>query len=204
MADRKKRGGTPTKKKEEEIVFEIEETVKQMSRPEQVKRNLEIVSKRLQGVDEHEVAAEFGIGARRVRQIVAAYRATRPALREHDPMQIVDDLIDGYMSDISTLARVQSTAEGRNNFNAVIGAVNSKTTIRARLVELMQAVDVLPHELGTLKLVMDGRVLSERLMSWAAKQNLDLAAMEDLLEELGGPIEDAEVVEDDEHPALTA
>jgi hypothetical protein len=173
---------------------------------DQEARNMKIVRARLLGLTEKEVAAKFELSEKTISNIMAKYRKSQPRLRRHDPMQIVDDFIDAYHADASFLAEVQMEAQEKGNLNAAVGATNAKTQIRQRLQELLQAVGVMPNDLGTLHLVEDGRVMGERLMSWAKRAGLDVEQMRELLDELGGPIEldDADVVDDDDPPQIAA
>src|SRR5256885_12552122 len=70
---------------------------------EQVERNLMIVSERARHVPVSAIAKKYGLTERRVRGIIAEWRAQNPTLRAHDPIEIIDELLYGYQATIDDL-----------------------------------------------------------------------------------------------------
>lgn len=184
---------------DDEILFEIAaKDTRSLSAEERVKRNLKIAADRAAGVSAPELALEWGISTRAIHEIAAKYRKLNPTLRNHDPVQIVDEMLEGYAADLSSLVKIQEKAMTDKHYNAAIGAVNSKTAIRGRMAELLQAINALPHDLGMLRVVMDGRVLSERLLAVLARHGLDTdEVLTDLAELLPPPPVEDEYEEDE-------
>jgi hypothetical protein len=124
-------------------------------------RNNEIVAAKLRGLSWPVVADTFGISVRQGQQIMRQYRESNPSLREHDPVEIVDNILDGYQGTIEELALI--SANSRND-SVRVGAINAKMAAMTKTVELLQAVGVLPHDLGELRVVMDGKMVAESLV----------------------------------------
>lgn len=148
---------------DEPIVFEAPEvaSAKKLTVAEQATRNMEIVAARGRGLSVTAVAQTYGISTRRVKQITAEWRATNPSIRHQDGVQIADQLIEFWQGTIEELAMIAATT----SHDAVrVGAINSKMGALGKLTDLLQAINALPHDLGTLRVVMDARVLADRLV----------------------------------------
>lgn len=157
---------------EEPVVFVPEQPEKEtrgrkagMTAMQIAMRNLEVVSDRMRGDSVEVVANKYGLSGQRIRGIMAEYRESNPTLRHHDPVDIVDELLDGYTADLRALNDTYDQAAKGNNLNARIGAVNARMTARARIAELLQAIGVLPHDLGTMHLVIDGQIAAEKVIA---------------------------------------
>lgn len=162
---------------------------KRQPRPDahgQAERNMQIVAARARHVSVPDIAAEWGLTERRVRQILLKWRETNPTLRAQDPVEIVDELLIGYEATIEDLAVIARRAVDGNNLSAAVGAHNSKMRAYREMAELLQATGVLPHDLGTFNLVIDGRITAERIITVLERFNVSEEVFDAMLEALGG------------------
>lgn len=160
---------------------------------ERVERNLAIVERRVRGDRWEDIANDHGVTIRRCKQIVEAYRAANPTLRHHDPVEVVDELLDGYAADIRALNETYDKANLNGNVSGAVGAVNSRMNAREKIAELLQAIGVLPHDLGTMHLIIEGRVVAEKVFAVLERYDLPNTIFEELEQSLaeaeGAPIE---------------
>ena len=147
---------------------------------ERVERNLAIVERRMRGDRWEDIANDHGVTIRRCKQIVEAYRASNPTLRHHDPVEVVDELLEGYAADIRALNETYDKANLANNVSGAVGAVNARMNARERIAELLQAIGVLPHDLGTMHLIIEGRVVAEKVFAVLERYELPEAIFADL------------------------
>lgn len=124
------------------------------------KRNMEIVTAKARGLSAEVLATTFGIGARRVHQIVAEYRATMPSLRQHDPTEVVDDMLWGYQAAIEELALIASTT---NSDTVKVQAVSKRTEVQEKVIALLQQLGHVPQDLGELRIISDLDALADRV-----------------------------------------
>jgi hypothetical protein len=165
------------------VVFVPEEPeggTKRLTVYEQVERNLRVVHRKMRGEFWEDIAKDEGITVRRCKAIMLEFRQTNPTLRHHDPVEVVDELLEGYAQDIRDLVAQYEKADTEGNRNAAVGSINSRMAARERITALLQGIGVLPQDLGTMHLVIDGRVMAEKVMSVLERFELP----DDLFEEL--------------------
>lgn len=124
-------------------------------------RDEEIVAAKMRGLTWVQISRTYGISASRCKAVHANYREANPTLRHKDPVEIVDDLLEGYQASIEELALISAMS---TNANARVGAINSKMVAYGKVSELLQAVGVLPHDLGHLKIEVDARFVAETVV----------------------------------------
>lgn len=166
---------------------------------QQVERNLAIVERRARGDSWEDIANEHGVTIKRAKLIMAEYRRENPSLRNLLPVEIVDELLEGYSADLRALNETYDAAVLCANINGRVGAINSRMAARARIAELLQAIGVLPHDLGTMHLVIEGQVMAEKVFSVLERYDLP----EDLFRELEEALDESGLT-DVEMPALPA
>lgn len=172
---------------------------KQLLTPaQQYERNMDVVADRIRSIPYAKIAKKHGLTIRRCEQIFHDWKSHNPSLREHDPILIVDELIMGYQSTIEDLAI--KAADGASDM-VKIRAMQAKLSAYADLTKLLQAVGVLPNDLGTMHLHIDGKITAERIIAVLERHNVPEDVFEGILDALGGPV-DAMTVEHDEHPQL--
>lgn len=157
---------------------------KRLSVAEQFERNQQIVSQKVRGIPWSQIAREHGISIQRCQQIFAEWRESNPTLRTHDPVEIVDELLYGYQATVEDLAVL--AAKPTINDAVRVGAHNSKMKAYREMAELLQAIGALPNDLGTLRLLVDGQITAERVVTVLERFDLPEEAWDELLEALGG------------------
>jgi hypothetical protein len=156
-------------------------------------RNEDIVAAKARGLSWSQIAASFDMGTTRCQEIVREYREANPTLRHHDPLDIVDELLEGYAADISELVMIGAEAK---NDNSRVGAINSRAHIRGKITELLQAIGVLPNDLGQLHIEIDARFVAKQVLLVLNKHEVGPELKEDLLAALrGNPAETIEAGE---------
>ena len=78
---------------------------------EKTNRDNQIVAARMRGLSWATIAATFDLSERQCQNIVADYRVSQPRLRERDPIEILDDLLDQYQGAQEELALVSATTK---------------------------------------------------------------------------------------------
>lgn len=153
------------------------------STAEMAERNAELVAAKARGLSWAQIEATYQVSERRGREILAEWRSRNPALRTHDPIQIIDELIEGYQADIEELVIIAATTASDS---ARVGAVNARMSARQKIAELLQAVGVLPHDLGSMRVEIDARVTAQRMITVLNQFNVSdevrdalVAALED-------------------------
>jgi hypothetical protein len=163
---------------------------------EQVARNEEIVAARMRGLSYIQLARTYGLSKQRIQQIHKEYRESNPTLRGHDPVEIVDSMLEGYSADIEELVLISATTQT----DAVrVSAINARMAARNKTTELLQELGVLPRDLGQLSVAVDAKMTAVRILSVLKQHNVPgevLDAMLYALEE--GSVEgEATEVEDE-------
>lgn len=150
---------------------------------DQYERNMRICAARVRNAPWSAIAAEHSLSVARCQQIFNAWADSNPTLREHDPLAIVDELLYGYQAVIedceSTVARSEGTVR--------VGALNTKMRAYREVAELLQAIGVLPNDLGTMHLHIDGQITADRIITVLERFDVPDAVYEEILEALGGP-----------------
>lgn len=174
------------KAEEEPVVVAAPEPKKRVTPTveEQYRRNLEIVMDRARGKTWPDIAELHGVSVRRARQIHTAWRAEYRTLRHHDPMEIVDDMLDGFTADLADLTKVVEKAP--DGSPAQVGAINARRAVRKDILILLQAIGVMPNDLGTMRIHLETTVLVERVVAVFERFNLGEEVEDALIEELGG------------------
>lgn len=132
-----------------------------MNASQQAHRNAEIVSARLRNLPWASIANMYDLSERRCKQVFDEYRRENPTLRHHKPVEVVDWLLDGYEGCLEELAIVSNTTA---HDSSRVGAINGRMTALRQIAELLQAIGVLPHDLGQLRLQVDADVTIQRVV----------------------------------------
>jgi hypothetical protein len=164
---------------------------------QRVERDNKIVALRARGFPERAVAERFNITPARVGEIMEAWRSTKPKLRLIDPLEIIDQCVDGYQADMEHLSVI---AENAGNSNTAVGAINARMAARDRIIALLQTTGVLPHDLGKLRVEVDVRFIAQQLVTILNKYDVPENVQQELImalqqgEPLAEDIIDAEPV----------
>lgn len=146
-------------------------------------RNDQIVAMKARGMTYEQIAAVVDMSRRQVQNIMQAWRDTQPKLRTQDPLDIIDEMLEGYQADLNELATV---GQATKNDAVKVGAVNSRMAARDRIIALLQTTGVLPHDLGKLKVEIDIKYISTRLVAVLNKYDVPIEARRELLALLEG------------------
>jgi hypothetical protein len=175
----------PAKAEEPPVVVEPETKPEgRLSVTQQFERNVKIVLARHRGASYATVAQKHDLSVIQCKRIVKAFREANPTLRHQNPVEIVDEMLEGYMADLNDLNDVVEKAEHEA---AKTGAINARRQVREKITELLQAVGALPHDLGTLRLEMDAQVTVRKVLTILERYKLPDEAFDEILTELGGP-----------------
>jgi hypothetical protein len=145
-------------------------------------RNDQIIELVARGVSKARVARVVNVTRQTVYDVLEEHRQTGPRLRQHKPLEIVDQMLEGYQADLEELAAVSSAT---TNESVRVGAIRSRMDARDRIVALLQATGVLPHDLGKLRIDIDVRYISQQLLVILDKYDVPVAAKKELAELLG-------------------
>jgi hypothetical protein len=151
---------------------------------DQGKRDAEIVTKRWRGATEPELAAEYGITKRRIRQIIDQWRIDHAGLRlraANDPSAVVDELIENYEATAGWFAEIARKAD---NTAAAVGALRGRIEVLDKIATLLQASGALPHDLGKLRLEIDVKYVAEVLVAVLERHDVPIEAQAEVLETL--------------------
>lgn len=152
------------------------------SEEEREVRDQKIVVDWLRGMDLPALGAKWNLSERRLQEIIAVFREQhKPVHRGADPIDVVYQFLDRYHAWIAQLAEIADQAE---NDSARVGAVNSQMAAQHRMAELMQATGLLPRNLGTLRLELDVRVLTQKLVKVLKDHDAPPELMEAIVEVL--------------------
>lgn len=126
-----------------------------------VRRNSEIVQAKMRGLSWESISATYEVSVSRCKEIHKEYRETNPTLRHLDPVDIIDELLEGYQGTIEELALISATTKSDT---ARVGAINTKMMAYQRISELLQAIGALPNDLGQLRVEVDARFVADAVV----------------------------------------
>ena len=136
---------------------------------ERTARNCEIITARIRGLSWATIARTYGLSERQCQQILRDYRGTNPTLRHHDPLDIIDGVIEGLQGAIEELALISATTRSDS---VRVSAINAKLNVHAQIVKTLQTIGVLPNDLGVLRFEVDARIMAERVIGVIDQYNL--------------------------------
>ena len=156
------------------------------------RRNVEIVTASQRGMSPATIANTYGLDVDHVRRIIRENKDLREPLNmEGDPVELARDQLDQLAAAIDELAIVSATAK---NDSARVGAIGKRLDAIRQQRELLQAIGLLPHDLGTLHVSIDVQAMSIRV--------LEVFERFDLPMDVQGAIIDA--IDPPQRPALPA
>lgn len=153
-----------------------------MNTTERKARNDQIVLLKARGMTYDSIASTLEIHRDTAIEVVKEFRASQPKLRHQDPLEIIEDILEGYQADLSELAMVSSATK---NEAVRVGAINARMGARDRIVALLQATGILPRELGRLRVELDVRFIAEQVIVIMEKYGLPEEGMDELLKLMG-------------------
>jgi hypothetical protein len=154
-----------------------------MNAREKIVRDNQIVASRMRGLSWATIAATYGLSERQCQTILEDYRASHPRLRERDPIEILDDMLDRYESAQEELALVSATTK---HDATRVGAIRTRLDVLAAQANLLMLVGVLPRDLGQLRQDLDVRDLAQKTLAVFDAHNVPVEAKRELLLVLNG------------------
>jgi hypothetical protein len=150
-----------------------------MNSREKLRRDDQIVTARMRGLSWSTIAATYDLSERQCQEILTDYRESHPRLRERDPIDILDDMLDRYDAAQEELALVSATT--RHDATRV-GAIRTRLDALAAQANLLMAVGVLPRNLGVLRDDIDAREIARALVGVIERYDIPHEAQQDVLD----------------------
>lgn len=158
---------------------------------ERQQRHDQVVMLRARGLTWPQIAEATGLSRNQCMLVMKQFRESEPTLRTQDPLEVIDEMLIGYQADLAELATISNTTK---NDSVRVGAINSRMAARDRIVGLLQATGVLPHDLGKLKVEIDVRYIAQRVFVIFDKYKVPEEAQEEILALMRGE-DDPDVIE---------
>ena len=145
------------------------------------RRDNAIVAERRRGMSWATIAATYQLSERQCQTILEDYRASQPRLRERDPIELVDDMLDRYEAAQEELALVSATTK---HDATRVGAIRTRLDALNAQANLLMMVGVLPRDLGVLRHDIDARAIARELVAVLARFDIPGDAQRALLDTL--------------------
>lgn len=156
-----------------------------LTKGDREERNKLIIADRHRGQSWRAISESHGITERQCRTVWKEYRdVERVQVEGVDPLDIVFDRIKQYEAVVDELVEVADKAKDKNNLSVWLGAIKARQDALVRLDELLQAVDLLPKNLGKLRVEIDVRYLAKRVVEVFDRYKLPAEAEEELRQAL--------------------
>jgi hypothetical protein len=152
-----------------------------MNAREKTSRDNDIVAARMRGLSWATIAENYGLSERQCQTILEDYRASHPRLRERDPIEIVDDMLERYEAAQEELALVSATTK---HDATRVGAIRTRLAALEAQANLLTLVGVLPRDLGVLRQDIDLHAMGDELVSVLNKFEVPIEVRRALLEAL--------------------
>lgn len=136
---------------------------KGLTNAEKSVRDTLIVERVALGWGWEDVAKEAGLSIEQTKRNYRARLKALPQLLEMDPMKIIELLVQGFQNSILDL-ETMAKDYGEKHPSAAVGAKKAAVETRKDLAQLLQATGQLPHELGTLRHLVDIRLSVRKLL----------------------------------------
>jgi hypothetical protein len=150
---------------------------------DKVARDDAIVCARMRGRSWAAIASEHELSQRQCQQILADYRASHPRLRERDPLELLDEMLDLYQGAQEELAEVAATS---THAATRVGAIRTRLDALQAQANLLTLVGVLPRDVGQFRLDLDVRELADKTLAVFNEYGVPIEAKRALLLALKG------------------
>ena len=149
-----------------------------MNAREKTNRDNQIVAARMRGLSWATIAATHELSERQCQQILEDYRASHPRLRQRDPLELLDELLDGYQGAQEELAEISATT---NHDATRVGAIRTRLDALVAQTNLLMLVGVLPRNLGQLRHDVDVQELARQTLAVFDRHGVSIEAKRELL-----------------------
>lgn len=141
-----------------------------LSSRERAARDAEIVASAARGRPQARIAAEHGLTVRQVQRVVASWRCDRHGDAAWiDPVEEIRATLELLRQVVADMAAIE---ERPDNDAAHIGASRLKIEAALRRQEFMQALGLLPRQLGTLRAADEMAQLFREFAALAEEHNV--------------------------------
>jgi hypothetical protein len=149
-----------------------------MNAREKTNRDNQIAAARMRGLSWATIAGTFGLTERQCQNILADYRASHPRLRERDPLELLDELLEHYQGAQEELAEISATT---THDATRVGAIRTRLDALAAQTNLLMLVGVLPRNLGQLRHDLDVQELARQTLAVFDRHGVSIEAKRELL-----------------------
>jgi hypothetical protein len=150
---------------------------------DKVVRDAAIVAARSEGLSWEAIAAEHGVSARQCRTIVNEYGKAGITPRLRDPVEVVDQMLERYEDFQERLILI---ADSATNDSARVGAIRAAIDAMRSQAELMQAIGVLPRDLGQMKVEIDVRHVARAAIDVLDRNGVPVEVQRELIAAVSG------------------
>lgn len=146
----------------------IGEDGKPMTAHERHERNLNIFRASLRGTDIYDLAQIYSLHPGTVQEIINGCKVEGQRLSDTNPLTVIEDWIMRNAAGISELAALGAREKG----SARIGAITARLGREDKHLEVLQAIGLLPHDLGEMRQQLNGIQLANRMLDILDEANL--------------------------------
>jgi hypothetical protein len=150
-----------------------------MNAREKTARDNDIVAARMRGLSWATIAGTYGLSERQCQTILADYRASHPRLRERDPIELLDEMLDQYQGAQEELAEIAATT---THDATRVGAIRTRLAALEAQANLLTLVGVLPRDLGVLRHDIDVHAMADEMVAVLNEFGVPIEARRALLE----------------------
>lgn len=119
---------------------------------EKTRRDDEIVRARMLGRSWASIATEHSLSQRQCQSIMREYRASNPTVRDRDPIELLDDMLERYEGAQDQLAEIAASS---THDATRVGAIRTSLEALRAQADLLVGVGVLPSSLNSFRLEAD-------------------------------------------------
>lgn len=128
-----------------------------MTAVKQANRDTLMMTLRVQGWTDSEIAEEFGLTASAVHKAIKKKREAMPDLLDLDPVEIIRSLVEGFQASVADFEKMAYNYAD-DHPSAAVGAKRAADEARRNLAGLLQTTGTLPHDLGQVRHLVEVRV----------------------------------------------
>jgi hypothetical protein len=143
---------------------------------QRAQRDSLMVARRVQGWTWEAIAQEAGVTVTTAQKAVDA-RSNTPIHFNADPVRVIEDVFTAYQLSIGDFEAIAMEALAANNYAAAVGAKKGANDARDKVLTLLQLTGRLPHELGSLRHLIDLRAIAVRMLDTMDAFEERIAAM---------------------------
>jgi hypothetical protein len=129
------------------------------------------------------IAAKYRITDRQARRIVAEFRESDPSLLDTNPVEVVEEMIRAHDAAIDELVHL---ADRTANDSVRLGALKTRLQAIQSKLALMQALGVLPHDLGGVRVHVEAVEVGRTIVEVLDRHGMPEVVMDEILSVVEG------------------